>query len=58
MTTPAPLVRRDDPTIAVVGTLECLHGVALVSGASLDEAQRLELDGPATSDRAEAAHAD
>lgn len=46
MTTPAPLVRRDDPTIAVVGTLECLHGVALVSGATLGEAQRLELEYP------------
>lgn len=44
MTTPAPLVRRDNPTIAVVGTLECVHGVALVSGASLGEAQRLELE--------------
>lgn len=44
MTTPAPLVRRDNPTIAVVGTLECVHGAALVSGASLGEARRLELE--------------
>jgi len=44
MTTPSALVRKDDLTIAVVGTLECVHGVALVSGASLDESQRLELE--------------
>lgn len=44
MTTPVPLVRKDNPKIAVVGTLECVPGVALVSGAILDEAQRLELE--------------
>lgn len=44
MTTPAPLVRKDNPKIVVVGTLECVPGVALVSGASLDEAQRLKLE--------------
>lgn len=44
MTTPARLVRKDNPTIAVIGALEWIPGVALVVGARVDGAQRLELE--------------